>query len=169
MELNVHPLLVHFPIAFLAGYTLLEFVRIPILTRQSFYFYTKAILLFFGVVMAAPAILTGLIAQRYVTNHALVDLHQNINILATAVFGILAVGYFILWVQKTPPVFLQKMAMWSWIVKLAQFIVQTPVVFILTLIGIILLTIGGALGGIIVYGANMDPFTAFIAALLGIK
>jgi len=85
------------------------------------------------------------------------------------VFFILAVYYLIIWVNQNPPEFLKRQWWWSLKVRSAHIVIQTPLVFLITLIGLGLLTVGGALGGIIVYGPNLDPFTAFIAMLLGIK
>jgi len=169
MNLNVHPLLVHFPIAFLTGYSLLELARFPLLTRQSFYFYTKATFLFAGVIATGPAILAGLLIQDQFPNHTLVSLHQNINIAMSIIFFILAVGYLIIWINQNPLEYLKHQWWWPIKVRGAHLLIQTPVVFLLTLIGLGLLLVGGALGGIIVYGPNLDPFTSFIANILNVR
>ena len=46
--MNIHPLLVHFPIALLTIYSLLELVPFKQIYRQSYWFYTKAIILIIG-------------------------------------------------------------------------------------------------------------------------
>lgn len=168
MDINVHPLLVHFPIAFLTTYSLLELVRIPILTRQTFYFYTKAMILFFGVVTSGFAILAGLLIENQFSDHALVYLHKVINITASIIFLLLALEYLTLWINHNPPAYLKNTKWWSRKVRTANFLIHTPAVFLLTLAGLLLITVGGALGGIIVYGPNLDPFTQFVASIFGV-
>jgi uncharacterized membrane protein len=48
LNINVHPLLVHFPIALLVVYSLLEWVPLKKLANLSSWFYIKATFLFFG-------------------------------------------------------------------------------------------------------------------------
>lgn len=166
--MDVHPLLVHFPIAFLTFYSGLELIRIKILTKQPYYFPLKAILLFAGVLSAIPTILAGLLVKSKFTDQSLVTLHETVNLIATSMFFVLAVCYLIIWINQHPPTFLKNMWWWSWKVKTAHILIETPVVFALAFIGFMLLTLGGALGGIIVFGPNIDPIAQFIAKFLNI-
>lgn len=149
---NVHPLLVHFPIALLIVYSLLELVPIKKLTRLSHWFYIKVSFLFFGVLSTIPTGVAGkLIEDQFRDKQALVSLHSRFAIAASATYAVLAGLYFLAWLSRSK--------------KEIKFIVPTPVIILLSLLGLILILITGALGGIIVYGPGLDPFTTFIYGL----
>ena len=57
-------------------------------------------------------------------------------------------------------------SVWKFATKIANLILQPPVLVVLSFIGIILVTVTGALGGTIVYGPEVDFFTKFIYGLL---
>jgi len=167
--MNLHPILVHFPIALLTTYSLLELFRLPLLTKQSYYFYLKAFLVIAGILMALPTIVTGLLVQSQFANAYLVDLHQWVNISATVLFGVLGASYAVTWLNHNPPKMFKKAWWWKMKVKVAGFILQTPIVLLITLVAFFLVTIGGALGGIIVYGSNIDPFTQILSQILHLQ
>ncbi len=48
------------------------------------------------------------------------------------------------------------------LVKIAKWIINTRVSFILALIGIVGITITGTLGGAMVHGPEVDPFVSFV-------
>src|SRR5579859_8010459 len=98
--MNVHPLLVHFPIAFFTTYSLFELARFKVVTKQSYWFYIKAILLFLGVISALAAITAGKIIESQFSDKALVSLHKHVNETATILFAILAYAYLISWLKQ---------------------------------------------------------------------
>lgn len=144
MTTNVHPLLVHFPIALLTVYSLLEIVSIKKLRALPYWFYVKAILLIAGTISILPTILAGLLIEnQFESQEKLVDLHSKFGELSALVYGLLTVIYIYSWVKKTQ--------------------IKMPIlVGILSVLGLVLLLITGALGGTIVYGPNLDLFTSFI-------
>lgn len=152
MNFNIHPLLVHFPIALVIVYSLLEWVPVKRITSLSWWFYVKAAFLFFGVLATIPTGLSGKIIEgQFRDKHALVELHSRFAVAASAVYAILAALYFLAWLRRTN--------------SQIKFIVPKAVIVLLSIIGFFLIVVTGALGGIIVYGPNLDPFTAFIYQL----
>ncbi len=144
MTINVHPLLVHFPIALLTIYSILEIVSIKRLRELPYWIYVKASLLLIGTISILPTILAGLIIEdQFKGQEKLVDLHSKFGELSALVYGLLTVFYIYSWIKKTQ----NKMP---------------TLVSALSIVGLVLLLITGALGGTIVYGPNLDIFTSFI-------
>src|ERR1051326_6600291 len=65
-NLNVHPIFVHFPVALLTIYCLLEFVRLRKVTSQPYWFYIKAMFVIIGSLATAAALITGDMAEDIV-------------------------------------------------------------------------------------------------------
>lgn len=160
---NVHPLVVHFPVALLTIYTLFEIARLPFLTRQPWYFHVKAVMLFIGSLGTFVAMQTGEWAEqgfRGTPTMALVELHSAYATATAWVYAVLAVAYLAAWLRMGNvrlggvPAFLDRVLFRSWILVPAS------------VVGLVLLTITGALGGALVYGGDVDPVVSFIYNLL---
>jgi uncharacterized membrane protein len=165
--INIHPLLVHFPIAFFVLYAILEFVSfIDKFKKQTYWFYLKATLVILGCFAALVAGIAGkLVESRFADRRELVHLHSTINELASAVFVLIAFAYFISWLRKVNINFPKIGILWKLSLFWEKIVLQTPLVYLLAVTGLILITIGGALGGAIAFGPNFDPFTNFIYSL----
>jgi hypothetical protein len=182
--MNLHPVFVHFPIALLTIYAFMELVRFKKLMAQAYWFYIKAIFLMIGGLGALAAFYTGDMAKSAVRNgdfvvsvtnfRQVVSMHQNFAALSVAIFGILATGYLILWLQRDVllPLFSKEgdgrssYKFWQALVKVAHAFVETKFVIFLALAGLICITITGGLGGIMVYGASADPFFGMVYKIL---
>ena len=165
--MNLHPLLVHFPIALLTLYAVLELGRKFL--KQDFWFYVKAVLVVCGVTGAGMAILSGLLIESQFSNAtAAVELHSHIQEAASFFFGLLAVGYSISWLQRYLKIDFGARfgTVGVWAAKYEHLVLETPVVYLLTLLAMTLIFVGSALGGAIAFGANVDPFTQIIYGLL---
>ena len=57
--MNIHPILVHFPIALLTLYAIWELIRFKKVTAQHYWFHVKAILIIAGLVTAELALGSG--------------------------------------------------------------------------------------------------------------
>lgn len=164
MNINIHPLLVHFPIGLLTMYALLELIRYRKLNNQTL-FGIKAFLVITGFAAACVTWLSGRLiehnkAVQSLAHPELIDIHSRLALLTVIVFGILAGAYIIIVLKRLnrPPT--------KWLVGLlgglASVIVESWVAPVIAVIGLMLLLITGGLGGTIVYGPTLDPFTRIL-------
>lgn len=161
MSLNVHPLLVHFPIGLLTIYALLELVRWKRLNNQTL-FAIKAFLVITGFAAACVTWLTGQLAENTAivptfAHPELVGIHSKMADLTIVSFGVLAAGYVVM-VVKALDWELTKPLVRS-LSGPAVKLTSAPLAPILAIVGLGLLLTTGGLGGVIVYGPHLDPFT----------
>jgi uncharacterized membrane protein len=162
MNYNLHPLIVHFPIALLMTYSVFELIRFKKISGQPYWFYLKAILVILGTLSALVAYQFGEIARELIPGgrgNPLVSQHQNWAKISIIIYSIIVAGYSVQWLK-------QKYKIWSFLIKLQTWITESPLILLLALAGLIALSITGALGGIIVYGVGVDPFADYITKLL---
>jgi len=166
--MNLHPLFVHFPVALLTLYAVIEIVSIRKLSEKPYWFPLKAIILILGAISAIPALGTGL----YLKNQAkaldypisrIMELHELFGILTLAAFGLLALFYAINWISKNR---IYNSKLWTTLVKISNILQRRPVAIITALIGLALITITGGLGGAMTHGLQADPFIAPILKFL---
>lgn len=168
--MNLHPIFVHFPIAFLTIYSLMEMVRLKKITTLPYWFYVKAMLVILGAASAYITLLSGeMIEEMFEEANGLVEVHSAIAKITTLLFTIIALLYILSWIQKSNLSFTKKLhnnLLWIFLIKLQKFILNTHLIIIFAFIGLLLITITGALGGIIAFGPDTDPLTKFIYEIL---
>ncbi|MDR3642390.1 MAG: hypothetical protein P4L74_02055 [Candidatus Doudnabacteria bacterium] len=108
--MNLHPVFVHFPIALLTIYALMELVRFKKIMAQPYWFYLKAVFLMVGGLGALAATYTGDMARSAVRQGDFVpaianfkqvlSTHENFAHLSVAIFGLLAAAYLFAWINK---------------------------------------------------------------------
>lgn len=171
--MNIHPIVVHFPVALLTLYSLMEIFQFRKLRSSRPWQIVKAVFLILGTFFSVAAFITGGWARELVGTSKLIELHSTFGLITLLFFiaTTLLVGSYNIntqtlaiknWLWNT--VFIR--SIWRILSKISDAIV--PYYGILILIGIIglcLITITGALGGTVVYGSDMDPFTSFIYRL----
>ena len=169
---NIHPLVVHFPIALLSVYSLLEVLRIQVLTRQPWYFGNKVLLLITGTLGGAASLLTGDVAKEtYIgtTVIKVVEMHEMFAQLSMLCYGILCLAYCAhiihrsSWVTRLPQL-IQKIL--TCLMKIKGILTRPLCPILLSSLGFLLLCFTGALGGALVYGPEVDPIVSFIYHLL---
>lgn len=174
--MNLHPIFVHFPISLLTLYTLLELLRFKATKKQPAWFYLKAVLVICGTVgstialftgsAAKRAILTGVIKAQVTDPRLIINLHETWAKGASLIYLLLAAGYAVAWINKFD--FINhlpgKTLKWIWQagIQIQKLLIETKLVVILSIAGLIAITIAGALGGSLVYGQNTDPMVRFI-------
>ena len=172
--MNIHPVIVHFPVALLTVYSLMELLRFKKISGQPYWFYAKAIFLFVGGLGSLAALQTGEWAADALGGAArmseVLQRHEFFAKSSIIIFGILAACYLVLWVERerwTPWTKIELLRrIWLIKVSLAKFVVETKLVILLALAGLVCITITGGLGGIMVYGTQADPFFGFIYKLM---
>jgi len=171
--MNLHPMLVHFPIALLTIYALLELVRVKKLLESATWLAIKTIFVVFGSLGALAAVLTGDVAADLIGETALSELHSSFGVATAWIFGVLAVIYLVVFFDRYAR--LRVSVVLSETSKLRQIckkvidsagLVQRSLFMpLVALGGLIMVTITGALGGAIVYGPDIDPAVRFIYSL----
>lgn len=175
--MNIHPLLVHFPIALLLSYSLLELIRFKRFHGREYWFFAKAILVILGTLGAFAAFVTGDGAEHayggplsHANARIIINLHSTFAGLATAFYGVIAVFYIIGWLRREHRVvfheinFLSKL--WNLLVTIETSITEGALGVILAIIAALLLSLVGGLGGLIAYGPNNDPVTTWLYGLI---
>lgn len=165
--MNIHPIFVHFPIALLTVYAILECCRVKKFLVNKSFFGIKAFLAIVGSLSTLAALYTGGlaedIARANVKIRPVIELHSTFAGWTTFVFAVIACSYLVIVLENWSP--LRNKRFWSVLVKIAH-IIQTPwLIIILAIVGLVLITITGALGGLIVYGSSTDPFISLVAKI----
>lgn len=154
--MDLHPIVVHFPIALLTLYALFEIASIEKLNSKPYWFYVKALFVIPGSAGAVLAVLTGLFSSHNVSGVRLVDMHEIFGFLTLITFVSVALFYAGEWIMRTGKN--------SYSICLPG----RPVLLTLSIIGLVLVTVTGGLGGAIVYGTEFDPFMSPVFKLLGV-
>jgi hypothetical protein len=169
--MNFHLMAVHFPIALLTFYAVLEIISFKRLRALPYWWYLKAVLVIAGALSAFATRQTGeMIEHEFAFVKNVVEMHALWATITTAVFALLAICYLIAWISEAYPaeiarrVWLTKV--WKSLTVVQQFVLRRPVSALFALFGLIAVTITGALGGAISNGPEVDPVVKFVYNLL---
>ncbi len=155
---NIHPILVHFPIALSILYAVLELI--PFRKLRDNLFTTKAILVILGTISIFASKQAGEVAALAYQDPAIlkiINLHELFAKLSLIIFSLIFIFYLVQLSQKVKPkLFKSKTG------KLCHLISSNPFILItLAVLGLISVSLTGAFGGMIVWGPQNDPFTTF--------
>ncbi len=168
--MNIHPILVHFPIALLTLYAVCELIPLKALTGQAYWFYVKAVLVITGTLGGVAAYLAGEAIEDQFETAALsnlIEIHSAFAITSILIFAVLALAYKITWInQSSFSLRLQTNSIWRVATRLANLILKPVFRLPLALLGVLAITITGALGGVIAFGPDIDPAATFFYNLL---
>lgn len=163
--MDLHPLVVHFPVALLSLYAVAECLRFKRLLLESGWFVAKGVLLIIGSLTSFIALGTGEIAEELRGESALIEAHSAWATATAWIFGVLAVLYLITLIMRYKPEWALRIKVAS-IGAYAQRIVAHWAVAIVALAGLAALTITGALGAALVHGPNIDPAVSVIYTMV---
>ncbi|MBL8030581.1 MAG: hypothetical protein JNN11_05025 [Candidatus Doudnabacteria bacterium] len=164
--MNIHPALVHFPIAFFSLYAFLEVLRFRAFTNLPFWFYTKAVVLFAGVLSAPVVLLSGKVSEDLLASDpyigSIVEKHEFFAFLSCGIFGILFLAYVIVWYakyKKEKGIILES--------NLVGFVEKflDKYAWIFAILGFVCILITASLGGLMVYGPNNDPVLQMVYSI----
>lgn len=169
MTYNIHPIFVHFPIAFLVLYSVIKILPIEKWITSVSWRPIQRLLLLVGVMGAFVSNSTGEMAEHIVkANHNLVEMHSFFAGASTWIYGILLAGEFLFllnnyFVRKNIKTPIDK-----FLKSIEQIINQNIFSILLAFLGLIAISITGLLGGVIVYGVSADPIAPFVLRFLGL-
>ncbi len=157
---DLHPALVHLPIGILSLYTLAEMLRWGNFFHSKHWQTSKAFMLIVGVLGSFLAFSSGEALEDLYGASPLLDAHGAFGAATVAIYGMLAIGYLI-WVidnSRLAAYLSHGLLGRLWhILTLCSGFLRTPVVSVsAALLGFVLLSITGALGGAIVRGREAD-------------
>ncbi len=170
MQYNIHPILVHFPIALLFIYSIIKIIPLKRWFPRIAWRDVERVLLLIGVIGAFAALSTGEIAEHFaIRNHKLVEMHAAFAATATWMYGLLLAGEIVLELNKTTFI-LRKNNLIATTLRVVEKVLCNRVLYILlAIVGLCTLAITGLLGGVITYGVNADPFAGIVLKVLGIS
>ena len=164
-------MLVHFPIALLTIYALMEVLSYLFFRASTTALRVKGFLVIVGAASSVPTIVSGLMIKgQFMGDERLaqtVQTHQYFAFSTLILFSFLALIYAVLFLQESPWQHRLATKRW-WVILQAKAVCYQKTVLLpsLALIGLCLVTMTGALGGGLVYGPEIDPMVSFIYRLL---
>jgi uncharacterized membrane protein len=168
--MNIHPLFVHFPIALLVVYSLLEIV--PGIRSRAWAQSAKVACLYIGVLGAIAALITGGMAEELVEgSHPrayILEVHAPLAGLTSLIYLILAAAYLVRtfdtlgWGERIAGDSRILRALWEFKKRFWRPIRESWVTPVLALAGLVGMVMTGALGAAIVYGPSVDPVASFV-------
>lgn len=163
--MDLHPLVVHFPIALLTIYSLLEIAALHSYFRRPERTHAKLVFLFIGTLWALTALSTGENAARLYNDPTLIlALHKASAGLSSGVYKGITIFYLIQLALQTSTfvrifAFPQLLTILNTLITVVQ---RRRIPALAALIALGSLSLTGALGGILVYGPSGDPITQFV-------
>lgn len=145
--MDFHPLVIHYPIAFLTTYAVFELARFRKFTSLPYWFYIKATLVIVGELGAIATVMAALLSTSTLAGEsALADMYKLFIVITALIFGLIALAY----IKRSPA------------------LLKGRVIIPLALIGLFFIVVAGGLFGATVYGTGYDPYLAPIFKFLGV-
>jgi len=173
MTYNIHPILVHFPIALLFIYSVIKILPFKKWMPKISWTEIERALLVFGVLGAFAALATGDTAEHlFRPDRALVEMHSTFASIATWLYGALLLGEIItVFTTSYTDIYLKIKSelVKNILVKLQNLLCHKNFAKVIAFFGFIAITVTGLLGGVMVYGASADPLANIVLKILGIN
>lgn len=167
---NIHPILVHFPIAFLFAYSVLKVLPLKRWFPNGAWKHIERALLLFGMLGAFLATTTGEIAEELTNpNSGLVEMHATFAGVSTWIFGLLLAGEIAALIRSEYGVKIQSQIVLKFLALVEKIFCHPAFSRILAIAGFVAITVTGLLGGVMVYGTTADPLAGIVLKILGIS
>jgi uncharacterized membrane protein len=170
MTYNIHPILVHFPIAMLFMYSVIKIMPFKKWFPAVAWRDIERVLLVIGVLGAYAALASGETAENSIRlNRQLIEVHALFATLATWIYAALLVGEIAAIMNAKHYQYKQR---FQWISPIVHFLERIlcnkRFSYVFALIGFIAISVTGILGGVLAYGLSADPIAPYLIKILGI-
>lgn len=167
--MNLHPIIVHFPIAFLVIWSLCEILPVSVWFKSVNWQPVKNFLVLIGFVGGWVSQITGEIAEHLIGRSQLVHTHSFFAQASMVLFGIFAFEVVIIFLKNRYNNIYVKLGVITKIIDWALNLVQNRAFrFLLAMLGLIAIFVTGLLGGVLVYGPTADPLAPYVLKILGL-
>ena len=170
--MNIHPMIVHFPVALLTVYSLMELVRFRKINSNDVWFYIKSFVIVVGTLGSYAAFMAGdpaahIYRQAHPEMRSILGLHETWAGITVTIFSIIAVIYLVQVLRKAG--YVEKIknipiigSVWNIVSAISDFMFKPSIMVTLALAGLLSVTLTGAFGGTLVYGSTSDPFISLV-------
>lgn len=170
MIYNIHPIIVHFPIALLFLYSLIKIIPFKKWFPKISWKQIEILLLTIGIIGALVANSTGEVAQHLINkSRQIIRIHSTFAEISTFIYGLILIGeilpFFTL--KIIPKLNSQKIT--NLFIFIQKILTDDILVAILAFLGLIAIAITGLLGGVIVYGVSADQIAILVLKILGLS
>ena len=171
MTYNIHPIIVHFPIALLFIYSLIKIIPLQKWLPSIAWKDIRQVILFIGVIGAFASIITGGIAGKIVQpDKQLVEAHATFAFLTTLLYIVLMIGEISSIINTCLSSWLERHLSIKRLLRFIEKILYNKIISsIMAFIALISLILTGLLGGVMVYGLSADPMAGIVLEILGIS
>jgi len=169
MTYNIHPIIVHFPIALLFVYSVIKILPWKRWLPNFAWKDVEVVLLTFGLLGAFASSSTGEVAAELSNpSPQLVETHEFFASSSTWLFGLLLAGEVLTYLNSkvfSRPDFAKYQ---KWPDLLASILTHKVFSKVLAFLGLVAIFMTGLLGGVMVYGVTADPLAPVVLKLLGL-
>ncbi len=169
MQYNIHPIFVHFPIAFLLLYSVIVIFPFSKWMPKVAWKDIRRVLLLAGVAGALLANSTGEIAEEFVSGqHDLIDMHAFFAGASIFFYAVLLGSEFLPFVNQKIISRLNISPITKLFSFLEKLLTKRSMMILLSVLGLLAISLTGLLGGVLVYGESADPLAPIVLKILGL-